>query len=214
MQAKLFALGPPSEHWFFGNVRALMGAETGAKQASWTKRYGPTLIYHSGYRRRNVMTIDYHAITFIHKHPQIFDRPPENQDAFRNVTGQSVLSATGDDHKRMRKIMAPAFGPVQIRDMVPSMFAKAYQVRDELLRTSHGGIIDAIDWMNKAAVDVIGTAGFGYEFGAVRSDRNEVLEKMKAMRAAQANRDFIGMLQSMGLPFTKHITVSFPPHPK
>ena len=41
-----------------------------------------------------------------------------------------ILFAEGEDHRRQKKIMTPAFSPAALRELTPTFFEMAYKLRD------------------------------------------------------------------------------------
>lgn len=76
--------------------------------------------------------------------------------------------AEGEDHRRQRKIISPAFSPQALRGLQPVFFAKALELRDALLETipstadekqeAHR-LDDIADWLWRATFDIVGLAG-------------------------------------------------------
>ncbi|KAG8902487.1 hypothetical protein FRC00_005950 [Tulasnella sp. 408] len=97
------------------------------------------------------------------------------EEWFENVFGK------GDDHKRQRKIMNPCFGPGRIRDLMPVFYDKAFELRDIWTRQLvEGGLdereIDVLVSLTRTTLDVIGLAGFGYEFDTLANgETNELV---------------------------------------
>ncbi|TFK70387.1 cytochrome P450 [Pluteus cervinus] len=77
---------------------------------------------------------------------------------------------------------APAFSASHIKSLTPIFWAKATELRDIWLHTADsrpGPVpprIDALSWLARATLDVIGLAGFGYTFNSLISDRDELAE--------------------------------------
>lgn len=93
-------------------------------------------------------------------------------------------SKTGDDHKRMKRIMQPAFTTKALREMLPTFLGKARLVREmwtEMLDRGRSDpnvfasatqlqrfecerteevVIDASTWMSRFTLDVIGSGSF------------------------------------------------------
>jgi cytochrome P450 len=101
--------------------------------------------------------------------------------------GDGIVVAEGEDHKRQRKIMNPAFGPIPIREMCKTFVEKAKEVKEGIenlfdhddmnqLGEKEGDIkgrdyveTDMVSWISRAALDIIGLTGFNYSFNSVKS---------------------------------------------
>jgi hypothetical protein len=109
------------------------------------------------------------------------------------VTCAGVLATEGDKHKKQRRILSPAFGPAQIRQLSGIFLAKANEVCDSHFacsefplanirpqlrnilisqfskKSSEPQRIDLLSWLTKATLDIIGLAGFNYRFNCLTS---------------------------------------------
>jgi hypothetical protein len=66
-----------------------------------------------------------------------FPKPDEVRGELALILGKGVLFAEGDDHRRQRRIMQPAFSPAHIRELVPQFFERTHKVRFPSLIYSH-----------------------------------------------------------------------------
>ncbi|KAK7046089.1 hypothetical protein VNI00_007085 [Paramarasmius palmivorus] len=74
--------------------------------------------------------------------------------------------------------MNPAFGPAQIRALTKIFVDKSIELRDAWVNTiendSGVGRVDALMWLTRMTLDVIGQAGFNYNFQALQGEPNEL----------------------------------------
>jgi hypothetical protein len=139
------------------------------------------------------------AISYILQHTEIFQKDDLTRTFLRRILGEGLLNVEGSDHRRQRKVMNPAFGPGLIRDHhLPIFYDKAYQLKEVLLglissssssgsgsETSlHGTRMDISKWLGKTTLDVIGLAGFGYDFNSLHDPTNELALAMERMFTA------------------------------
>ncbi|CAE6431984.1 unnamed protein product [Rhizoctonia solani] len=93
------------------------------------------------------------------KSHQRFQQPGSIITWINLLIGPNILTVTGHQHQTQRKILNPAF--------------KADHMRNELLELklqAQGekvGVLDVYKWLNAAALEVMGQAGFGYSFDAL-----------------------------------------------
>ncbi|KNZ77018.1 Bifunctional P-450/NADPH-P450 reductase [Termitomyces sp. J132] len=113
-----------------------------------------------------------------------------------------VLVVEGDKHKQQRKVMNPAFGPSQIREFTEIFVSKSIELRDrwalEINRQSGESRIDALSWLSRATLDVIGLAGFNYKFNAIAEDleKNELSAAFDTMFKGSPRLTMIPMLRT------------------
>lgn len=92
------------------------------------------------------------------------------------ILGPGLVLSEGDEHKRQRKLLMPAFAVKHIKDLYPVFWEKAKEVTDkmtELMKndTSKEKELSTFDigaWASRAALDVITLAALGKDFGAIK----------------------------------------------
>ncbi|KAL0579177.1 hypothetical protein V5O48_002799 [Marasmius crinis-equi] len=93
--------------------------------------------------------------------------------------GPNVSVVQGDDHKRHRRIMNPAFGPAESRALVPIFSSAASSLSTkwkDLLSVSkdESEVLNIPKWTSRATLDAIGHAGFDYNFGAMENQNDRL----------------------------------------
>ncbi|KAI6042618.1 cytochrome P450 [Pisolithus marmoratus] len=167
---------PPSPSFLFGNLREMYQQENTGLLYDWEDTYGHTYSYRGflgGYR---LITTNLAAITHILTHTERFQKPDfvrENLAAM-GAGSESVLTTEGDVHARQ----APAFTAPHIRTLHPIFWDKAAELLERWIRLSDDRkgpcvSIDVLPWLSKATLDVIGLAGFGYQFNALAGENDE-----------------------------------------
>jgi cytochrome P450 len=74
------------------------------------------------------MISDPKAVQHIYNNASIYVRQIQNSEMFRMIGGPGLTVVTGDDHKRQRKIMQPAFGIPYIKSLFPIISRHADKV--------------------------------------------------------------------------------------
>ena len=100
----------------------------------------------------------------------------------RPMLGDGLLLAEGDDHKRHRKLLAPAFAPKRLEKYGEVMVDETLK---QLERWRHGQHIDLAHEMMEMTLAIAGKTMFGAD---VRADAAQVAEGVElGMRAQQAS---------------------------
>ena len=95
----------------------------------------------------------------------------------------------------------PSTPPPGERESNPANFSPTEDV-------SPGIIVDVCDWMNRAALDIIGLAGFGYGFDSLRDGREEVCAAYRTMLQAAEKPPGFKELLALWFPIIEDISVS------
>jgi cytochrome P450 len=194
--------GPTSSHWFYGNFKEILNAENSVLHEKWSKDYGPTFKYYGFLNIARICTMDTRAINYILTHNYEYQKPEHLRYSLAQILGHGVLFVEEDKHKQQRKIMNPAFGPIQIRALTGIFVEKAIQLRDmwslEIAKAGYKGRIDVLSWLSKMTLDVIGLAGFNYEFNALNPDEkpNELNSAFTTMFQAGQQVSLLPILQA------------------
>lgn len=177
--------GPPRTSWLQGNLGEIFASENSVMHEKWVEEYGPTIRYHGVLGSTRFYTTDVKAIHHILMNHYDFQKPGDMRKALTEIFGDGLLNTEGDRHKFQRRVMNPAFGPAHVRQLTTIFLEKALQLRDawksQIELAANSGIkaqstarVDVLSWLSKMTLDVIGLAGFNYEFNALSTEDNEL----------------------------------------
>jgi cytochrome P450 len=151
------------------------------------------------------------------------------------MLGKGLLIAEGADHRRQRRVLNPAFSPAAVKEMIPIFYDKATELKEKLQmiieddsieasptpateidKVQGGKKMDVSKWIAQATLDVyasstesdfrIGIAGFGYDFKALSSEKNELSEAFRKMFSAGGALSFMAIFQAL-VPGARFIVV-------
>ncbi|KAH9819016.1 cytochrome P450 monooxygenase [Melampsora americana] len=168
--------GPKNDSILFGNLSVTLGPEGGLRQ--WHKEFGPSLRLRGYFGNVRLSTIDPKALHHILvSRAYAYPKPEAARRSLGSLLGRGLLFAEGETHKRQKRMLGPVFSPVQIRELAPVVYEYAYLLRDkwtDLIRSSQKPylVINVLPWLSRATLDIIGSAGFGYEFKALENDES------------------------------------------
>ncbi|KAK0550692.1 hypothetical protein OC846_003304 [Tilletia horrida] len=144
------------------------------------------------------------AVAYILSSAHSYDyvKPEQTRRFLANLLGEGLLTAEGDDHRRARRVLQPAFNLANIRNLTPIFFRFANMLSAKLaakvdategpapksflpgqsdLAAQHSQkqrpVIDVMYWLGLTTMDVIGVAGFGHEFHALERIEEDGLKK-------------------------------------
>ncbi|KAK7035894.1 cytochrome P450, partial [Favolaschia claudopus] len=173
--------GPKSTHFFYGNMKDIWNKEPAVLHQQWTAKYGPTLRYQgmaiSSAQLNRLYTADTKAVHhFLSSYN--YRKPEMARYTLSRIVGDGVLVTEGDIHKQQVDINNPAFGAPQIRELNEIFVDKSIQLRDAwAAQTGHSGSarVDALTWLSKTTLDIIGLAGFNYNFDSLGTEEQTEL---------------------------------------
>nr|BED42956.1 cytochrome P450 monooxygenase [Trametes versicolor] len=175
--------GPPSPSWFYGNFQEINAEERSVVQERWIDKYGPNIVYKNFLNNDRLYTIDTRALNHILTHSVDYQKPIVARRNLAKVLGEGVLFTEGEHHRRQRRIMNPAFGPTQIRELAEIFVQKSIELRNfwdaQIAQDGEPTArIEICSGLSKMTLDVIGLAGFGYSFNSLNPTEktNELTE--------------------------------------
>lgn len=198
--------GPPSRSFIYGNMKEIWIADNSVLHEKWIEEYGPTMKYTSFVGIGRLFTADIKALNHILMNSYTYQKPEAARYNLSQILGTGVLVVEEDKHKQQRKIMNPAFGAAQIRELTEIFIEKSTELRDiwDAESTKQGGTgrIDVLSWLSKMTLDVIGLAGFNYKFDALKGDanKNELNEAFSTVFRSKTRMNMIFMLRGLFPP--------------
>lgn len=131
-----------------------------------------------------------------------YQRSAAGTKATKIIIGDGVVAVFGDEHKRQRKMLSPAFSVESLRALVPIFTEATDQMmarfeQDTSLESRWGkDVRDTVKWFGRVTLDIIGRAGFDYEFGAVEQGPNGLAVR-SSFHAAMTSTMNIGTLDAL-----------------
>ncbi|EJD00177.1 cytochrome P450 [Fomitiporia mediterranea MF3/22] len=89
---------------------------------------------------------------------------------------QLLTFGIGVDHKRHRKTLSPAFGPAEMKALMPMFRTVIRRMCDRWEDVVADGpvVVNVTRWLSRATLDIIGEAAFDYQFNALADDSNRL----------------------------------------
>ncbi|KAF2229386.1 cytochrome P450 [Viridothelium virens] len=158
----------------WGHLFQIINSEVGVPQRNWHRKYGPVVRYFFPLGGERLSIADDDAIKEITVRDCYgYAKPVRVQKWMASVLGRGVLLVDGNEHMKQRKALAPAFSISSIRALAPVFWRKGLLMTTLLGRKHFAhhaqtiASIEMLDWMNRATLDVICEAGFGYELSSL-----------------------------------------------
>lgn len=127
--------------------------------------------------------------------PYDFEWPDGDRDFLRRILGRGLITAEGQVHKQQRKQMAHSFGIKYIKGLYPLFWKKSIDlVKGITGELSQGcserdgsslisGETDVCSWAQRVSLDIIGEAGFGWQFNTLHNPDNELAKNFEQIFA-------------------------------
>lgn len=168
--------------------------------SQWEAKYGPNYAYKGFLSGSRLMTTDPVALSYILGHAYDYPKPDFVRDtlAAMGAGEEGLVTSEGEVHRRQRKILSPAFSLSHIKSLTPIFWDKAEQLRDIWLRPSGNPVrVDALSYLARATLDVIGLAGFGYHFDSLssRGNTNELAQAFSIIFSTARKFRLVTILQ-------------------
>lgn len=213
--------GPPG-HWFYGNFREIFKNPIGEHHIEWMKEFPqePFIRYHGLFNAErllvNTQAAHQHILTNCYEYP----KPADLGFLLKTILGaEGILFAEGEVHKRQRKQMNPSFSYTNLKSMVPIFWEKTQELVEawKTLRATSNEL-EVLQGLSSATLDIIGSAGFGYEFNSIASlndpsIRNALAEAYSDMFDTRKFSRALGVTTyylpwARHLPFKRHVELN------
>ncbi|KAI1301024.1 hypothetical protein EDD11_005860 [Mortierella claussenii] len=193
--------GPPNESKynkyhlpFVGNFLDILREESGVPHREWIEQYGGLVCYRGLFNTQRVLLADPKAIQHVFgTHSYNYPKPSRVVQLLGQIIGRGVLLAEGDAHRRQRKMLNPAFSHKHIKEMVQIMavpsalLAKMWEERVDEVGEGNSIEFDVTADLGRATLDIIGLAGFGYDFKALTEPDNELSSAYRELFYSSSN---------------------------
>uniref|UniRef100_A0A6U1W3V7 Cytochrome P450 n=1 Tax=Vannella robusta TaxID=1487602 RepID=A0A6U1W3V7_9EUKA len=95
--------------------------------------------------------------------------------------GDSILQTSGEQWKRHKDVLSPAFQWKHIQSLLPHFIDLVGKLADTWENSNGTAQVDVSKMIKYATLDAIGRAGFGFDFKAVSGEASEELKQCEAV---------------------------------
>ncbi|KAK0539405.1 hypothetical protein OC835_001154 [Tilletia horrida] len=180
--------GPGIQHWFLGSFPTqhigsgkFASAISGALDA-----HGRVLGVVNTGRQPIIVCADHTAAAqILLKTP--WSKAPDILELTQRHVSTALVGATGEAHKRHRRVAHPAFSSDALTAQFPDIIAKAVKLEERITRMIDAGAetIDMLEEFSRMGMDIVGKIAINYEFGVLDGNDNDPL--YRAHRAIMAS---------------------------
>ncbi|KAJ7131021.1 cytochrome P450 [Mycena epipterygia] len=160
----------------------------------WRATFGTNFVYRGLFNKRELYTADLSALKHILVNDMIYQKPPPMRQTMESLVGNGLTVVEGEEHRRQRKILNPAFSIPATRDLTEIFTQKSVELRDLWLRQlgdADSQRIDAFAWLRKMTLEVIAEAGFNYHLNALEPSGppNELVQALEKLIVRETPRE-------------------------
>ncbi|KAA1474631.1 cytochrome P450 [Dentipellis sp. KUC8613] len=178
--------GPENPSFWIGNENDIRyQGEVGDVDFKWMREYGSVWRVKGCMGENSLMIADPKALQYVLQTSGYrFPKRPDAREVTRMILGRGIVWADGHGHQRQRRIMSPAFSAAQLKSFLP-LFQRyglklVEKLRGEIAsgaeanKGTDGSLINLVPWFSRTTLDIIGEAGFNYEFGGLDDAETEL----------------------------------------
>ncbi|KAI5863000.1 cytochrome P450 78A3 [Durotheca rogersii] len=194
----------------WGQFVDIITEECGVPQRRWHKEHGPIIRYFFPFGAERLSIADDEALKQMTvKNPYNYPKPVRAKLWMVRILGEGVLLAEGPEHVHQRKSLAPGFSIQSIRALTPVFWEKSLLLakcwRQEMTaeRVSTKSF-EVLEWLNRTTLDIIGSAGFGYDINSLENPGTPIREAYRLVFAFDLSSRIMHGLQAF-IPASKYI---------
>jgi cytochrome P450 len=189
-----------------GNFRKIFKLPTGEPHREWidTVQNDGVIHYRWLFNESRILITNPKALAeVLVQRNYEFVKPEGLRKGLGRLLGVGILLAEGDEHKRQRKLLMPAFAFRHVKDLYPIFWSKAKEMTKKISAAIENdpegsNVIEIREWSSRATLDIIGLAGIGQDFDSVSNPENDLYQTYKSIfganRGAQIVQVLLGML--------------------
>ncbi|KAI1762328.1 cytochrome P450 [Hypoxylon sp. FL1150] len=194
----------------WGQFFEIISKECGVPQRQWHKDLGPIIRYHFPFGAERLSVADDEALKQMTiKNPYNYPKPVRAKLWMVRILGEGVLLAEGAEHVHQRKSLAPGFSIQSIRALTPVFWDKSLLLakcwRDEMTAEKvTTKSFEVLEWLNRTTLDIIGSAGFGYDIDSLQNPEVPIREAYRLVFAFDLFSRVMHGIQAF-IPASKYI---------
>lgn len=175
---------PAKRSWMTGNLDSFLIESSFQLMPKWINEVpnnGLIRYYLTGNLERIFLTSPKALSELLVTKVYDFPKPDFVRARLAPVTGEhGVLLVEGDEHKRQRKNLMPAFSYRHIKDLYPVFWAKSAEMVNRISKDlasradPKDNVVRISDWASRATLDIIGVAGMDHDFNSLAEPNNHL----------------------------------------
>ncbi|KAF7327570.1 Rint-1 family protein [Mycena kentingensis (nom. inval.)] len=201
--------GPKSKSFMAGNMAEVFNHDAWDFHQDIARQYGGLIRINALLGERHIYVFDPKALhqIMVKEQGDVFEETDSVLKGTRVSFGEGLLSSTGEQHRKQRKMLNPVFSAAHLRAMVPIFFQVGKRLRDSLtLRVKNGtDEVDILLWMSRTALELVGQAGLGWTFDSLTTDEAPKYIKAFKQLGIATSKPSMAILALYVLPYVSEI---------
>ncbi|KAJ6551734.1 cytochrome P450 [Mycena capillaripes] len=174
--------GPTPKSFFTGNLLEYHDPNGWDFQRRLEDDYGGVVRIPGLFSKPALFVSDPVALhSILNKDMDIYEEAPIAISMNLLMFGKGIFSTMGDEHRKHRKMMVPAFSTANLRGMMSHFYNVAEGVRFSRSLMQFTLIVEMASVFTRTSLELIGRSGLGYSFDPLTLDcpKNEYAETIK-----------------------------------
>ncbi|EIN08194.1 cytochrome P450 [Punctularia strigosozonata HHB-11173 SS5] len=191
--------------WLWGHERRVWDGEACQTHKRWIHEIGHVFRIKAAFGGRDILVAaDHHAVQHVLQNTDRYVMAHAFRTVMGNLIGKGLAWVVGDDHLKLRRFLAPAFGPDSVKRMSDDVVTCAEKLELRL----HGDVshdasqtceVNILPYISACTLDVIGRVAFGHDFqpqsAAPSGDASRIMSSWHKIVAISAtNASFLAPL--------------------
>ncbi|KAJ7453352.1 cytochrome P450 [Mycena galericulata] len=178
--------GPPSDSYLVGNLARFHGpaVDSWDFHQSLEEDFNAVVRLHGLIGSVQLYVYDPVALhSIILKDQDLYEESPIFLSLSGLLFGKGILSTTGNEHRRHRKLLVQAFSTPNLRCMLPVLYEVANRVIILFTRLSDDIYqLDMNSILSRTSLEFIGCAGIGYSFDPLTSGEDRIDQYTESLK--------------------------------
>ncbi|KIM28541.1 hypothetical protein M408DRAFT_23593 [Serendipita vermifera MAFF 305830] len=167
--------GPPNRNLVMGHFGDLVNGNGYTSLSTYKEQYGHVFLIRALFGELTCVTTDNRAVAHLLSNHMTYYKPEFVRFQLSYLLGQGLVSVEGMEHRYQRRIMMPSFSSSHLRNILPTFVAKSAELRDvlneQIAASAIPPTVDMAEWLSRTTLDIIGLAGFNYDFSTLRQGK-------------------------------------------
>ncbi|KAK9893306.1 cytochrome P450 [Cystobasidium minutum MCA 4210] len=177
--------GPQPTSFIFGNVIELFTKDSTVFELQWSRAFGGIFSTRWAFGETRLYVSDPAAlhhilVTECYSYP----KPDQLRHLMSGALGQGLLFAEGEDHRRQRKVVGPAFSAAATKQYANIFNDKAKELCESWMSQLYSrseAVINVSEGVARCTTDIIGIAGFNHSFDSIASGESALVRALNTV---------------------------------